>query len=80
MLSVYLLATFALAVGRHSDAGWHLFPVLLVTFATYHLSYGLGFLTGMTRGFSRPDQGSWTLILFSAALPDSELKTYAHFL
>ena len=64
-LSVYLFATFAVSLSIAQRRGWHLFPVLLVTFATYHLSYGLGFLTGMTQSFSRSDHVSYINSVFS---------------
>ena len=58
VLSAYMAANVAASLATAKNRGWYLFPVLPVTFATYHLSYGLGFLTGMTRGFSRPENAN----------------------
>jgi succinoglycan biosynthesis protein ExoA len=39
------LGAALIAAGRH---GWRYLPILPVVFATYHLSYGLGFLLGLS--------------------------------
>lgn len=54
LLCTYLLATIIVSVNVARRRGWQLFPVLLVTFAIYHVSYGLGFLSGMARSFPAP--------------------------
>jgi hypothetical protein len=54
-----LLVTFAsVNVARH--AGWDLFLILPVVFATYHLAYGIGFVIGMLRNDYRPAPGQPT--------------------
>ena len=42
-----LLLVFSFTAARKK--GWNLFPVLPLVFATYHISYGVGFLLGMLR-------------------------------
>jgi hypothetical protein len=44
---MYGLASLAAAVRTSSGEGWHLLPVLPLVFATYHISYGVGFLVGI---------------------------------
>jgi succinoglycan biosynthesis protein ExoA len=57
MISLYsaviLLASFLAAKER----GWFLFPYLPPVFATYHFSYGLGFLAGLRWYFTKPVAG-----------------------
>jgi succinoglycan biosynthesis protein ExoA len=43
----YLFASLVAAFIAAKRDGWTLFPVLPVVFATYHISYGIGFLLGM---------------------------------
>ena len=47
LLGIYSALSIAAAiqVGRHS--GWRFLPFLPIVFATYHISYGLGFLLGI---------------------------------
>jgi succinoglycan biosynthesis protein ExoA len=54
LVATYFLATLAASLAVAHRRGWRLFPVLPATFATYHLSYGLGFLTGITHQASPP--------------------------
>lgn len=44
---IYVLASLAAAVAVARRDGWPLFPVLPIVFATYHISYGVGFLVGL---------------------------------
>jgi hypothetical protein len=44
LYSAALAATSVSAARRH---GWDLLPVLSLVFATYHVSYGLGFVAGL---------------------------------
>jgi len=59
ILGVYLLCILAFGLLAARRYGWALLPYLPLVFATYHVSYGLGFLTGVvyfaTRKF-RPMQ------------------------
>lgn len=44
-------------------ADWRLLPLLTLTFATLHLSYGLGFLTGLAKFRNRwKDRGHWVAL------------------
>src|SRR5258706_953103 len=43
----YLFASLVAAFITAKRDGWTLFPVLPFVFATYHISYGIGFLLGM---------------------------------
>ncbi len=52
VLALYGLAAAAAAFASAASHGWHLLPVLPLVFATYHTSYGLGFITGLIH-FSR---------------------------
>ena len=49
-LGVYALGASAAAVVSARASGWHLVPVLPIVFATYHVSYGAGFLLGLASG------------------------------
>jgi hypothetical protein len=40
-------------VFKASKFGWQIFPVLPITFAILHLSYGLGFLVGLVKFWNR---------------------------
>lgn len=43
---LYLVASLVAAFNTAKRDGWSLFPVLPFVFATYHFSYGIGFLLG----------------------------------
>ena len=47
LAGAYLAGSLASAIRVASQQGWKLLPVLPVVFATYQLSYGLGFLRGI---------------------------------
>lgn len=47
LVGVYGIATIAASFVTAQRNDWRLFPFLPVIFATYHLSYGIGFLTGL---------------------------------
>ncbi len=49
-LVLYSLGAGAAAVWTGRQSGWRLVPVLPVVFATYHVSYGAGFLLGLAGG------------------------------
>jgi glycosyltransferase involved in cell wall biosynthesis len=54
LAGLYLAISTAAAFVIANRDGWYFFPVLPIVFATYHLSYGLGFLLGLT---CRPTAG-----------------------
>ncbi|HSV73055.1 MAG TPA: glycosyltransferase family 2 protein [Chthonomonadales bacterium] len=47
VLALYMLCIGAASAALAARAGWRLFPLLPAVFATYHLSYGAGFLAGI---------------------------------
>jgi succinoglycan biosynthesis protein ExoA len=49
VLASYALANLSASAAAASRDGWETFPYLPATFATYHVSYGLGFLIGLFR-------------------------------
>jgi succinoglycan biosynthesis protein ExoA len=55
MLAAYGVAAVVASLAAASRAGWATLPYLPVVFATYHFSYGLGFLAGMCRFGTRPE-------------------------
>ncbi len=48
-LAAYAAAMGVACVATARRAGWDLLPLLPVVFATYHLSYGTGYLAGLVR-------------------------------
>jgi len=50
---LYLLANLAASLVTAAKKGWRSLPLLPVTFAILHLSYGLGFLTGLVKFWNR---------------------------
>jgi len=48
LLALYGLALTLASIVAARKHGWDLLPVLPLVFATYHASYGLGFLAGLT--------------------------------
>jgi len=57
MISFYLLGILAASFLAAKERGWVLFPYLPPVFATYHFSYGLGFLAGLRWYFTKPAAG-----------------------
>jgi glycosyltransferase involved in cell wall biosynthesis len=49
LLSAYAIANLFASVAAATRAGWDLFPFLPGAFATFHFSWGLGFLVGLLR-------------------------------
>lgn len=47
ILGLYATTVLIASVVTAHRSGWRLFPLLPVVFATYHVSYGLGFLRGI---------------------------------
>jgi hypothetical protein len=47
LAALYLGVSIAASVLTPKSAGWEVRPVLPLVFATYHFSYGLGFLSGV---------------------------------
>lgn len=47
LLVVYFAAAAAASIGACRRDGWDLLPLLPIVLLTYHLSYGLGFLSGV---------------------------------
>ena len=63
------LAASALMARR---ADWRLLPLLAVTFAILHLSYGLGFLAGLVKFWNRwADRGQWKALASHTGHEDS---------
>jgi succinoglycan biosynthesis protein ExoA len=54
LAGLYLAVSTGAAFLVARRQGWHFLPVLPIIFATYHYSYGLGFLLGLTH---RPTKG-----------------------
>jgi glycosyltransferase involved in cell wall biosynthesis len=54
ILAIYVLCLLCGSVITAMRSGWDTLPYLPATFATYHLSYGLGFLLGLRWYFVRP--------------------------
>lgn len=54
MLSIYVVALFGASVMTARRSGWKTLPYLPATFATFHSSYGLGFLLGLRWYFVKP--------------------------
>jgi succinoglycan biosynthesis protein ExoA len=54
IVASYLLAVFVASVSAARRCGWATLPHLPAIFATFHLSYGLGFLAGLRWYFSKP--------------------------
>jgi glycosyltransferase involved in cell wall biosynthesis len=52
---LYALACFVAALSATKRSGWAAFPLLPVLFATYHFSYGIGFLAGLVYWPGRSD-------------------------
>jgi succinoglycan biosynthesis protein ExoA len=53
MCGCYALANFSASAAAASTAGWDIFPYLPAAFATYHLSWGLGFVVGLFRSLPK---------------------------
>lgn len=51
--SFYIVATLGASISAARKGNWRLLPLLPVTFATLHLAYGFGFLTGLIRFWNR---------------------------
>jgi succinoglycan biosynthesis protein ExoA len=47
LLAVYVICNVAASIVTAGKNGWTLLPILPIVFATYHFSYGLGFLQGI---------------------------------
>jgi succinoglycan biosynthesis protein ExoA len=58
----YLMVSIAVSVPAARNTGWDLLPILPVVFAVFHVSYGLGFATGVFAFGIRQRQGSGRLI------------------
>jgi len=54
MLGCYSLANLVASAVAANSGGWDIFPYLPATFATYHFSWGLGFLVGLVRILPKP--------------------------
>ncbi len=50
---IYLLANLGTSISTASKHGWHYLPLLPITFAILHLSYGSGFLVGLFKFWNR---------------------------
>lgn len=53
LLGAYLLADLLASLLTARNKGWRYLPLLPFTFATLHLSYGLGFLAGLFKFWNR---------------------------
>src|SRR6266853_4144240 len=59
LAGLYVVAAVGAAFLVARNNGWHFLPVLPIVFATYHLSYGAGFLLGLAyrpAGGNRPSR------------------------
>ena len=54
MIACYGLANVSASALAARSAGWDLFPYIPAAFATYHVSWGLGFLVGIVKILSTP--------------------------
>jgi succinoglycan biosynthesis protein ExoA len=52
LAAVYVAASLAASLATARRHGWDLFPALPAVFATYHVAYGVGFLTGLLAGLA----------------------------
>jgi glycosyltransferase involved in cell wall biosynthesis len=52
-VAVYGIANAAASLWTSRSSGWATLPLLPIAFASLHLSYGLGFLTGLIRFWNR---------------------------
>lgn len=52
-LGPYLIANLGWSIVTARKSNWRLLPLLFLTFATLHISYGLGFLLGISRFWNR---------------------------
>jgi glycosyltransferase involved in cell wall biosynthesis len=50
IFGIYLAGCLLAAARTSKRFGWKLFPILPLIFATYHFSYGFGFLAGLLKG------------------------------
>lgn len=62
LVGVYLLSNLAASIITAKNKGWRYLPVLPFTFATLHLSYGLGFFAGLFKFWNRWKENSGGLI------------------
>jgi succinoglycan biosynthesis protein ExoA len=53
LLSLYLATNLCASVWTAARCGWRFLPLLPLVFAILHISYGLGFLTGLVRFSNR---------------------------
>jgi succinoglycan biosynthesis protein ExoA len=65
MTTAYSVATLTASVITARARGWVILPYLPVTFLTYHLSYGLGFLVGLRWYFSSSVPTSYRQSVFT---------------
>ena len=65
MATAYCLATLTASVMTARACGWAILPYLPVVFATYHLSYGMGFLAGLRWYFSSSAQTFYRQSVFT---------------
>jgi hypothetical protein len=49
MMATYCVANLVASAITAKQNGWNIFPFLPAVFATYHLSYGLGFFVGLVK-------------------------------
>jgi succinoglycan biosynthesis protein ExoA len=64
LLGLYTVVALGVSFFTARRNRWRLLPILPIVFATYHLSYGLGFLLGCVRGLGNEDSASpiWKLL------------------
>ena len=56
LAAAYAAAILAASLASARRGGWAIFPYLPAAFATFHVSYGLGFAAGLLRFVSKPGQ------------------------
>jgi succinoglycan biosynthesis protein ExoA len=66
LVGLYGLVSLGAAFLVAKTSGWRFFPVLPVVFATYHVSYGLGFLLALAYQPMRWDQPSYMRKILTA--------------
>lgn len=75
MLGTYILANLTASVITASKKGWRHLPLLPLVFSILHMSYGLGFLVGLVKFWSRWGDKVGKVPQWSTAQPREEFVT-----
>jgi len=54
LAGLYMIASLRAALNAAARNGWRFLPILPIVFATHHVAYGLGFLSGLSRRAANP--------------------------